>query len=158
MFPFSEATRRTRLSVRVKKHVQTCNNQSHTIYSVKLRRPGVGSNFVLHKYFYQREKVWQDIRDEENADDIESGIGADAAHGADNEAPSTSKGPLEFDPIDSRHLSSLPLVRSRVMKLLNHCPGGTCLIKSALPAIASRATKPPPFCYSQLLTGLSFSY
>jgi hypothetical protein len=72
---------------------------------------------VIHKYFYERDSSWQQIRDEEAQaegtpeaepqvlDDLQSNEG-------------DSKVAISFDPIDTRHLSSLPLVRGRLVKLL----------------------------------------
>ncbi|KAF8898469.1 hypothetical protein BD779DRAFT_11912 [Infundibulicybe gibba] len=83
---------------------------------VKVRRGGVGSHFVIHKYFFDRSPSWKAIRDEENraetlqpsqtTQSLEQGIEIEDRSG------------LHFSPIDSRHLSSLPLIRARVVKLL----------------------------------------
>ncbi|KAF8973687.1 hypothetical protein BDZ97DRAFT_1900484 [Flammula alnicola] len=56
---------------------------------MKVRRGGVGTHFCIHKYFFERKD-------------------------ADIEDPNS----LKFTPIDARHLSSLPLVSARVIRLL----------------------------------------
>ncbi|KIY52288.1 hypothetical protein FISHEDRAFT_35427 [Fistulina hepatica ATCC 64428] len=82
----------------------------------KVRRGGVGTHFVIHKYFFERSPEWQAIRDEESraeqsekqaepVDDVDEDAGADMLA-------------LNFSPIDARHLSSYPLVRQRVVNLL----------------------------------------
>ncbi|KDQ54862.1 hypothetical protein JAAARDRAFT_352005 [Jaapia argillacea MUCL 33604] len=91
---------------------------------VKIRRGGVGSHFCIHKYFFERSPLWKQIRDEEakgkqDAVDVEQsqtiGEGEEA-----EETQSAATTLLRFDPIDARHLSSLPLVRARVVKLLRN--------------------------------------
>jgi oxalate---CoA ligase len=85
---------------------------------VKVRRAGVGTHLVIHKFFYQRNELWQRIRTEE--DEAE----AQAAQNPPPHEPLILVDPLpedtriQFEPMDSRHLSSLPLVRARVVKLL----------------------------------------
>lgn len=84
-------------------------------WSVKVRRGGVGTHLCLHKYFYERNPSWKAIREEE--DRAEEGRREDKQvkdTGDDVEGTAYSG----FTPIDSRHLSSLPLVRARVLKLL----------------------------------------
>lgn len=86
---------------------------------MKVRRGGVGSHFCIHKYFFERNPSWKAIRDEEtqaenlqtkprNPDD------GSLQEDLDIEDPSS----LNFTPIDARHLSSLPLVSARVIRLL----------------------------------------
>ena len=36
-----------------------------TRYSVKLPKPGVGTNFVVHKYFYEHSPLWRRLHAEE---------------------------------------------------------------------------------------------
>jgi hypothetical protein len=87
-------------------------------YSVKKKKSGVGTNFVIHKYFYERDVSWQQIRSEEaQAEETPEAEHSPMPDGPDgNEAD--SKAAVSFDPIDARHLSSLPLVRGRLVKLL----------------------------------------
>ncbi|KAJ3835083.1 hypothetical protein F5878DRAFT_328184 [Lentinula raphanica] len=89
---------------------------------VKVRRGGVGTHFVIHRYFFERSPHWKAIRDEElqaelNAKNAQSAEGLAAAEGQEEEEIANVAS-LGFTPIDSRHLSSLPLVRGRVVKLL----------------------------------------
>ncbi|KAF8912964.1 hypothetical protein CPB84DRAFT_1670756 [Gymnopilus junonius] len=85
---------------------------------VKVRRGGVGTHFCIHRYFFDRSSSWKAIRDEETqAENLqmkkqsnEPDIGEDD----DIEDPES----LNFTPIDARHLSSLPLISGRVIKLL----------------------------------------
>ncbi|KAL6299663.1 hypothetical protein BKA93DRAFT_741989 [Sparassis latifolia] len=84
---------------------------------VKKRRPGVSTNFCVHKYFFEHSPIWKKIveeemkanESEEEQDDDDTQMG-----------PSSSD--VEFSAIDSRHLSSLPLVRARIAKLLKNSP------------------------------------
>lgn len=84
---------------------------------VKVRRGGVGTHFVIHKYFFERSPSWKAIREEEEEAEgnqrTEDKQLADA--GEELECGTTSLG---FTSIDARHLSSLPLIRARVVKLL----------------------------------------
>lgn len=87
---------------------------------VKVRRGGVGTHFCIHRYFFDRSPSWKAIRDEESnaaapvRPEFLSGDG-DAAD-EDNTSPEVQA--LNFTPIDARHLSSLPLIRARVLNLL----------------------------------------
>ncbi|KAJ3764305.1 hypothetical protein EV360DRAFT_31693 [Lentinula raphanica] len=89
---------------------------------VKVRRGGVGTHFVIHRYFFERSPHWKAIRDEElqaelNAKNAQNAEGSVAVEGQEEEE-TANVASLGFTPIDSRHLSSLPLVRGRVVKLL----------------------------------------
>ncbi|KAF8649735.1 hypothetical protein AX16_005506 [Volvariella volvacea WC 439] len=85
---------------------------------VKVRRGGVGTHFCIHKYFFERSPSWQAIRDEElQAKEDAQTIPAPEPNELEDENTITTQ-PLDFTPIDARHLSSLPLVRARVIKLL----------------------------------------
>ncbi|KAJ4476656.1 hypothetical protein J3R30DRAFT_3292589 [Lentinula aciculospora] len=86
---------------------------------VKVRRGGVGTHFVIHRYFFERSSSWKAIRDEElRAELVSQNISASTVEGQEDEGTTTDVTSLGFTPIDSRHLSSLPLVRGRVVKLL----------------------------------------
>ncbi|KAH8835939.1 hypothetical protein DL96DRAFT_1576137 [Flagelloscypha sp. PMI_526] len=89
---------------------------------VKVRRGGVGSHFCIHKYFFERSPVWSAIRTEENeaeTRDIDAEQPeADIPDEDENQPVPESLDQLQFSPIDARHLSSLPLVRTRVLRLL----------------------------------------
>ncbi len=92
--------------------------------SVKLRQPGVSTNIAVHKYFYERNPIWQQVVAEEKqavsaaqAKDEEGGSEED-----EEEEETKPFTPVHFDPIDSRHLSSMPVLKSRLTKLLKACP------------------------------------
>ncbi|KAF8559362.1 hypothetical protein OG21DRAFT_1594769 [Imleria badia] len=82
---------------------------------IKARRGGVGNHTCIHKYFVERSPLWQQIQEEEARDGGEHIKLRDTA-----DEPTDQDGPSQilFDPIDSRHLSSLPLVKNRIIKLL----------------------------------------
>ncbi|KAF8446218.1 hypothetical protein L210DRAFT_3529314 [Boletus edulis BED1] len=86
---------------------------------IKARRGGVGNHTCIHKYFVERSPLWQQIQEEEARDD--EPITDERVKLSDTTDEVTDlDGPLHvlFDPIDSRHLSSLPLVKNRIIKLL----------------------------------------
>lgn len=87
---------------------------------VKVRRGGVGTHLCLHKHFYDTSPRWREVREEESkAQQLFHGAPEpdDAGDMAEEAAPQTLAN-LGFTPIDARHLSSLPLIQARVMKLL----------------------------------------
>jgi transcription factor C subunit 3 len=96
---------------------------SYNPFSVKVRRGGVGSHFCIHKYFFDRSESWKAIRDEEMraAAEVEAPSRASratsATAGQEEDGPPEIPG-LHFTPIDARHLSSMPLVKARIIKLL----------------------------------------
>ena len=69
----------------------------------------------MHKHFYERSVFWKSVREEEVVENV---VPQDEGDERDESQPSSKV--LQFDPIDSRHLSSLPLLRGRITKLLNH--------------------------------------
>lgn len=85
---------------------------------MKVRRGGVGTHFVIHKYFYERSCSWKAIREEEHeARNHWKETGVHDVEGADRtDLDQTNQ--LNFTPIDARHLSSYPLISRRVVKLL----------------------------------------
>ncbi|EIW64510.1 uncharacterized protein TRAVEDRAFT_139409 [Trametes versicolor FP-101664 SS1] len=91
---------------------------------VKLRRPGISTNLCVHKYFYERSPIWQQVAQEEKkAVSAEQAQDEDAVSEEDDDQDETKPlAPVHFDPIDSRHLSSMPLLKSRLTKLLKNCP------------------------------------
>jgi transcription factor C subunit 3 len=105
---------------------------------LKLRRGGVGNNFCIHKYFFERSPLWRQIQDEgvNPSKDIqaESRIG--------NEETSLTRdgfqAPVRFDPIEARHLSSLSLLQSRIVKLLKHSEYHTHPSQNLLVTIVSK--------------------
>ncbi|TDL28869.1 hypothetical protein BD410DRAFT_738661 [Rickenella mellea] len=93
---------------------------------VKLRRGGNSQNFCVHKYFFERNSLWKQIRDEEargTQDDPVEIEGSDEDREKSQTPRDAVRQQLRFDPIDSRHLSSLTLIRSRLVKLLKHSGG-----------------------------------
>jgi transcription factor C subunit 3 len=80
----------------------------------------VGTHFCIHKYFFDRSPSWKAIREEElradDADNASQELTMDLPDDEDDRV--TDPKSLEFTPIDARHLSSLPLIRARVVKLL----------------------------------------
>ncbi|OSD05907.1 hypothetical protein PYCCODRAFT_1383895 [Trametes coccinea BRFM310] len=92
---------------------------------LKLRRPGISTNFCVHKYFYERSPIWKQVAEEEKKAVSEAQARVEGTSGADSEIEEDETKPLEpvhFDPIDSRHLSSMPLLKARLTKLLKSCP------------------------------------
>jgi transcription factor C subunit 3 len=79
----------------------------------------VGTHFCIHKYFFDRSPSWKAIREEElRADDTDNASQEPTIEPDDDEDRVTDPKSLEFTSIDARHLSSLPLIRARVVKLL----------------------------------------
>ncbi|VDB93398.1 unnamed protein product [Peniophora sp. CBMAI 1063] len=105
---------------------------------VKLRRAGVGANFCIHRHFFERDAQWQGIQAETLAStstsaapstslptptpapDAKDEDDEDYQPDAEAVAPPTD---VTFDPIDARHLSSLALVKARIVKLLKSAQG-----------------------------------
>lgn len=87
---------------------------------MKVRRGGVGTHFCIHKYFFDRSPSWKAIREEElRAEEVNSIPQELTVEPPDDEEDRvTDPKSMVFTPIDARHLSSLPLVRARVVKLL----------------------------------------
>ncbi|RDX56211.1 hypothetical protein OH76DRAFT_605431 [Lentinus brumalis] len=91
---------------------------------MKLRQPGISTNLCVHKYFYERSPIWQQVVAEEKKAVSEEQT-KDAEGDSDEEMDQEETKPLapvHFDPIDARHLSSMPVLRSRLAKLLKNCP------------------------------------
>ncbi|KAA1468493.1 hypothetical protein DENSPDRAFT_833797 [Dentipellis sp. KUC8613] len=84
---------------------------------VKLRRGGVGTNFCIHKYFFERSPMWKQIRDEEAREQMKAEPVEEANEEGDASAAPSG---LHFEPMDAKHLSSLPIIKARVVKLLKH--------------------------------------
>ena len=87
--------------------------------SVKLRRGGNSQNFCVHKYFYENSPYWKNIRTEEEAGNQE---GSQPVASGSGEVELEEGADENFTPIDSRHLTSLSLLRSRIVKLLKQSP------------------------------------
>ncbi|KAJ7042665.1 hypothetical protein C8F04DRAFT_1390618 [Mycena alexandri] len=86
---------------------------------VKVRRGGVGSHFCIHKYFFDRSESWKAIREEETRAAAEARPQASpSAVVQEEDGIVPEPAGLHFSPIDARHLSSMPLVKARIIKLL----------------------------------------
>ncbi|KAG2123565.1 hypothetical protein DEU56DRAFT_45236 [Suillus clintonianus] len=88
---------------------------------IKARRGGVGNHSCIHRYFVERSAFWQQIQQEEAKDDEPMVIGESHPQDAtsiEDGTPSAAPSELDFGPVDSRHLSSLPLIKNRIVKLL----------------------------------------
>ncbi|KAL0950736.1 hypothetical protein HGRIS_007510 [Hohenbuehelia grisea] len=82
---------------------------------VKVRRGGVGSNFALHKYFFDNDPSWRAVREEEqNAGKATQAIPLQDMNAPQDATPAV----LRFTPITEMHLSSLDLVKGRVIQKL----------------------------------------
>lgn len=68
----------------------------------------------------QQETVKDEPGEEDDDDD-----------GQDDDSLAT----VQFEPIDSRHLSSLPLIRARITKLLKNSPNGIQPATNLLPKL-----------------------
>ncbi|KAG2160090.1 uncharacterized protein EDB93DRAFT_1324544 [Suillus bovinus] len=92
---------------------------------IKVRRGGVGNHSCIHRYFVERSAFWQQIQQEEAKDDEPVIIGESHPQDAnpiEDGTPSVLSSELDFEPVDSRHLSSLPLLKNRIIKLLKASP------------------------------------
>ncbi|KAL0071703.1 hypothetical protein AAF712_000625 [Marasmius tenuissimus] len=85
---------------------------------VKRRHGGVGTHFVIHRYIFERSPSWKAIREEEQKAEQLQAQASEPKVEAEEEEQSEAVNSLDFPPLDARHLSSLPLVRARVVKLL----------------------------------------
>jgi oxalate---CoA ligase len=93
------------------------------IISLKLRTAGQSMNIAIHRHFWERSPTWQRIHAEEleaaEAPDTEKKQSGSAENEMDlEEGAEEEPNKVKFDPIDSRYLSSAPLIRSRIIKLL----------------------------------------
>lgn len=96
---------------------------THQSRSLKLRQPGSGMYFCVHKYFYQRSEHWKDIREEESRAEGKGKTNRDKSEEGDEESIDIRGpiSPMHFTPLDSRHLSSMSIIRSRLVNLLEGC-------------------------------------
>lgn len=87
----------------------------------KRKKSGIGAHVVIHKYFFDRSPIWQTVVAEEaeaaEVDLLKAELDAEDDVGLD-----TSKADVTFEPLDLHHLSSLPILRARVVKLLLASP------------------------------------
>ena len=85
---------------------------------MKRRHGGVGTHFVIHRYIFERSPSWKAIREEEQKAELLQVQASEPKIEVEEEEQSETANSLDFPPLDARHLSSLPLVRARVVKLL----------------------------------------
>lgn len=100
---------------------------------MKCRKPGVGANFAILKHFYDSDPFWQSVREEGARDaDLE---GCETNQERTHSGFEGSEAFLHFDPIDARHLSSLDLLRSRIVTLLKAQERQMFLCTNILPVL-----------------------
>ncbi|KAG6333065.1 hypothetical protein ID866_6027 [Astraeus odoratus] len=87
---------------------------------IKVRRAGVANYTCIHKYFVERSPLWQQIQQEEaNDSDIAvTGPHVQMSDPVDKATVPNETPEITFDPIDGKHLSSLQLVKNRIVRLL----------------------------------------
>lgn len=103
-------------------------------HSIKLSQGGPGGgNFCIHKYFYARSPFWEGVRREEAAGGDEDDENPLEPIGSQVDSPSK----LHFDPIDSRHLTSTQLIKSRLVRLLKNSENGLHSYQNLLVTIVS---------------------
>lgn len=86
---------------------------------VKVRRGGVGNYTCIHKYFVERSPLWQRIQREEGEGEvIVTGTNLQPPDTVDEVGRTGESPQIMFDTIDGRHLSSLHLIKNRVVRLL----------------------------------------
>ncbi|EIN13408.1 hypothetical protein PUNSTDRAFT_139959 [Punctularia strigosozonata HHB-11173 SS5] len=99
---------------------------------LKLRQAGQALHVCVLKYFYERSLHWKEVREanlmaKEDAEEEKPVEGGE-------EGP-TASASVTFDPIDTQHLASLPLIRSRIIKLLRASPNFTHIARTVLTKI-----------------------
>ncbi|CAA7259955.1 unnamed protein product [Cyclocybe aegerita] len=86
---------------------------------LKVRQGGVGTHFCIHKYFFERSSSWKAILNEETqAETLQIKLPTAEDVLVDDESDVEDLQSLDFTPIDARHLSSFPLISSRIIRLL----------------------------------------
>jgi len=94
-------------------------------HSVKLPKPGIGANFLVHKYFLEHSDEWRRIRAEEN--DPMLGAISLRAGDDDNEEDDEDDGTLVFRRMTEVELGSEALFRARAMAIMQAQPAGNPL-------------------------------
>jgi oxalate---CoA ligase len=122
---------------------------------VKLRRAGVGANFCIHKYFYERSPVWSKVREEATQAMAQVEDDAEEDTAGDHTTPGEQEQP-QFDPIDARHLSSLPLLQTRLVSLLKASEDHMCKATNLIMALVG-FTKYNFICTTLLIVELGIS-
>jgi hypothetical protein len=105
---------------------------------LKLRQGGTAQNVAIHKYFYERSDYWKDIREEASRldskatqDDADMGVPDDD----DDDLPAAPS--VQLGAFDDRHLSSLPIVRARIIELLSKCTNNVHSTRNLLVSMVS---------------------
>jgi hypothetical protein len=80
--------------------------------------------------------VWQQFREEEIRANTEAADTA-SSHVLEEPADEETSAKVDFEPMDARHLASLPLVRARIVKLLKSSESYTHPSKNMLLIIVS---------------------
>ena len=88
----------------------------------KRKKPGIGGHFCIHKYFFERSEIWQNVIAEEGKARQSIALKREMQD-EDVDEDSVANNDIQFEPIDRRHLSSLELIRGRLEKLLRNGDG-----------------------------------
>ncbi|KAJ3552818.1 hypothetical protein NM688_g3955 [Phlebia brevispora] len=92
----------------------------------KRKKSGVGANFCIHKYFFERSEKWQAVKAEERKATQALTIKTEDIPFEDEEdaltTPAPHLGTIQFEPMDSESLHSSVIVRARLEKLLKNSP------------------------------------
>jgi hypothetical protein len=108
---------------------------------LKLRQGGTAQNIGLHKYFYERSEYWKEVREEASRLEPQAASGDGSTNAIANEdvnedlQPQTS---IQLGNFDNRHLSSLPIVRARIVELLSRCTNNLHSARNLLVSMVSK--------------------
>jgi hypothetical protein len=93
--------------------------------------------FCVHRYFYEQSDYWKDVRKEESrAQSAGTGNSKQkATHHESEEENSDDNEDSGFKPLDRRHLTSLVIVRARLLKLLERCANGMHVARNLITAV-----------------------
>ncbi|KAH7092842.1 hypothetical protein BKA62DRAFT_722325 [Auriculariales sp. MPI-PUGE-AT-0066] len=117
---------------------------------LKLPKPGIGANFVVHKYFVDHSPEWSRIRAEEQDPMLAPVTGA-AAAAEDDEDDDEDDIKLKFRTMDDLDLSSDVLFRARVMTVMQAlAAGGAVRQKDLLKACGTPGKNLRSFCEKRL--------
>jgi hypothetical protein len=103
--------------------------------SHKIKVGGSAVNICVHKSFYDDQCVWKQASNEEAA---ESKLDVGSEEEAEGEGDSKEfTGTIQFESIDSRHMSNPTVIKARLERLLRHMPNGLHVYRHLLEAIVS---------------------
>ncbi|TCD70634.1 hypothetical protein EIP91_002353 [Steccherinum ochraceum] len=88
----------------------------------KRKKTGVGAHVIIHKYFFERSPVWQAVVAEEAEAADTDLIKAELEGEDEGDDDVVTQANVTFEPLDSKHLASLPIIRARIVKLLQASP------------------------------------